>query len=116
VIPGNNGSGAFIYSKEGITQGDPLSMFVYGIGILPLIRQLKAEFPEVEQPWNADDARAGCKFSEIHRFFSRLVEIGPNFGYYPEPPKSILVVPQHCLEAAQALFAGMNFKIMMGSR
>ena len=91
-------------------------MFAYDIGVLPLIRQLKAEFPAVEQRWYADDAGAGAKFSEICRIFSRLVEIGPNFGYYLEPSKSILVVPQHNLEAAQATFADMNFKITTGSR
>ncbi len=111
VIRGNNGTGAFIFSKEGVTQGDPLSMFAYGVGVLPLIHQLKAEFPAVEQPWYAEDAGAGGKFSEIRRIFSRLMEIGPNFGYHPEPSKSILVVPQHSLEAAQASFADMNFKI-----
>jgi hypothetical protein len=33
-----------------------LSMFGYGIGILPLICRLKHEFPAVKQPWYANDA------------------------------------------------------------
>ncbi len=79
VIRNNDGSGAtFLYSKEGVTQGDPLSMFAYGIGILPLIRLLKTKFPAVEQPWYADDAGAGGKFDDIRKFFRRLQEIGPN--------------------------------------
>jgi hypothetical protein len=41
VIRNNDGTGTFLYSKEGVTQGDPLSMFAYGIGLLPLIRALK---------------------------------------------------------------------------
>jgi hypothetical protein len=61
VLRGNDGHAAFIFSKAGVTQGEPLSMFAFGIGILPLIRQLKVEFPQVEQPWYADDARAGAK-------------------------------------------------------
>jgi hypothetical protein len=84
VIRGKDGFGAvFVFSKEGSVQGDPLSMFAYGIGILPLIRQLKKEFPEVKQPWYADDALAGAKFVRIHRQYDRLCEIGPVYGYHP---------------------------------
>jgi hypothetical protein len=115
VLQSNNGTGTFLYSKEGVMQGDPISMFAYGIGILPLICLLKAEFPAVEQPWYADDAGADGKFSEIRCFFSKLQEIGPNFGYYPEPTKSILVVLQHNLEATQIAFPNLNFKVTTGS-
>jgi hypothetical protein len=94
VLQGNNGTGAFIFSKEGVTQGGPLSMFAYRIGTLPLIRLLKAEFLAVKQPWYADDEGSGGNFSEIHHFFHKLHEISPSFGYYPEPSKSILVAPQ----------------------
>jgi hypothetical protein len=116
VIRKNNGTGAFLYSKEGVTQGDPLSMFAYGIGILPLIRLLKTEFPAVEQPWYADDAGAGGKFDDIRKFFRRLQEIGPNYGYFPEPSKSILIVPQHNLEAAQVAFPEFQFEVRTGHR
>ena len=116
MIRGNNGTGVFLYSKEGVTQGDPISMFIYGIGLLPLIRQLKAEFPTVQQPWYADDAGAGGKFDAIRHHFERLQEIGPNFGYYPESSKSILIVPQHNYESALEYFQDLSFTVTTGSR
>ena len=36
-----DGSGHFLYSKEGVTQGDPLNMIAYGIWVLPLIWDLR---------------------------------------------------------------------------
>ena len=39
------GSCHFLHSKEGVTQGDPLSMIAYGIGVLPLIRELREAHP-----------------------------------------------------------------------
>jgi hypothetical protein len=86
----------------------------YRIGILPtLIRQLKSEFLQVEQPWYTDDAGVSAKFDEIERFFRRLCEIGPLFGYYPVPTKSILIMRQHNLEEAQLLFP--DFKVRTGN-
>ena len=42
-----DGSGHFLHSKEGVTQGDPLAMITYGIGVLPLIRVLQVDHPRV---------------------------------------------------------------------
>ena len=54
-----DGSGHFLHSKEGVTQGDPLAMITYGIGVLPLIRELQDTHPRATQPWYADDTGAG---------------------------------------------------------
>jgi hypothetical protein len=116
VIRNNNGSGTFIYSKEGVTQGDPLSMFAYGVGLLPLIRALKKACPEVVQTWYADDAGAAGKFKAIKQQFAKLQEIGPHYGYYPEPTKSILIVSQNNLAAATAAFKDSEFTITTGNR
>eukprot|EP00957_Ditylum_brightwellii_P059948 4551543-Ditylum_brightwellii.AAC.2 len=37
-----------VYSKEGVTQGDPMAMFLYALGILPIINQLKHHQLDVE--------------------------------------------------------------------
>ena len=39
-------------------QGVPLTMIAYGIGILPLIKNIKQEIPDVTQPWYANYAGA----------------------------------------------------------
>jgi hypothetical protein len=74
------------------------------------------EFLEVEQPWYADDAGAGGKCDAIRRQFTRLKEIGPNFGYFPEPSMSILIMPQHSFEHASTAFVDLGFKVTAGSR
>ena len=50
------GEPEIILSQEGVTQGDPLAMVLYGIALLPLAEALQKEFPDVLQPWYADDA------------------------------------------------------------
>ena len=39
-----------ILSKEGITQGCPLTTTGYGLLVLPVIRQLKVEFSDIYSP------------------------------------------------------------------
>ena len=51
------GSGSMLHSKEGITQGDPLSMFIYAIATLPLINTVHHPY-QGSQVSYADDASA----------------------------------------------------------
>ena len=73
------GSGHFLHSKEGVTQGDPLAMITYGIGVLPLIRELREAHPRVTQPWYADEAGAGGTFSKVQSHFQDL-QVGDRPG------------------------------------
>ena len=50
VIRAGESTGRFLHSKEGVTQGYPLTMIAYGLGILPLIRDLQTSYPSVNQP------------------------------------------------------------------
>jgi len=83
------GPTTLLYSKEGITQGDPLSMFMYAVGTLPLIRSLHNP-THWTQLWYADDASVDGFLSDLHDWFSLLCSCGRAFGYFPVPTKSLM--------------------------
>ena len=43
--------GNIIVSQEGTTQGDPLTMPMYALATIPLIKNLKTKDPEIIQIW-----------------------------------------------------------------
>ena len=96
--------GVILYSMEGVTQGDPFAMFVYGIEMLLLTRMIKARVPDALTTWYADDAAAMAKFAHIHRVFDLVEEFGPRYGYFPESTKSMLVVTEGNREKAKEEF------------
>ena len=64
-----------------MTQGEPLAMVAYGIGIVPLIKRMKALYPKITQTWYADDAGALGTFGNIELYFNLLKRFGPGHGY-----------------------------------
>jgi hypothetical protein len=102
VLRQHNRSGAYML-------GDPLSMIVYGLALVPLAQKLHDEFPAVLQPWYADDvAMEGRRASNVVWVMDRLKEAGPARGYYPKPEKSILLT-------AKALLERFEFPVQDGS-
>ena len=82
-------------------QGDPLAMIAYGIGIIPLIKNLKRAIPDVTQPWNADNNGALGAFARLTTYSDLLTEQGPGWGYHPELSKSVLIVRLDNLEVGK---------------
>ena len=101
-----DGSGHFFHSKEVMPQGDTLTMIVYDIGFLPLIRELRNAHPWVNQPWYTDDEGAGGKFQQILEHFRDIQARGPAQGCYLEPTKSILVVALGNIARQRSTFRG----------
>jgi hypothetical protein len=62
-----------------------------------------------------DDVGAGGKFDALRCHFEGLKEIGPNFGYYPESSKIIIIVRQHNYASAQEAFQDLKFTITTSS-
>jgi hypothetical protein len=45
----------------------------------------------------------------------KLQIIGPSYRYFPEPKKSVLIMPFHNLGTARSAFADLKFLVVMGS-
>lgn len=81
IIHGSNES---LYSREGVTQRDPLSMLIYAVAILPLIESLS--YGNI-QSWYADDSSCVANLKDLCDWFDKLCDLDPDYGYYPEPIK-----------------------------
>jgi hypothetical protein len=109
---------SIIYRQDGMTQGDPLSMYFYGLGMLPLIRKLRAHMEEHRfkciQAWYADDSAAQAKLPALAAWLSFLIEHGPTYGYKVELRKTSLVVEHKFAKAAHRLFDTWGVQISAG--
>jgi hypothetical protein len=105
-----------ILSQEGVTQGDALSMVLYGLALLPLSQRLRQEVPTLLQPWYADDCAMGGSTGDIATAMHLLQTLGPARGYFPEPEKSIIVCPSASLEAARQALSAFDFRFCTGHR
>ena len=94
-------------------------MLIYGGVLMPMVRQLKEDYSPVVQPWYAGDAGSTSHFDAIEAFFKDLVKIGPDFGYFPEPSKSILIDRSRNIESGRLFFNEQRrrgFQITTGHR
>ncbi len=69
-----------------------MAMLGYILAILPLIRQLTFEHPNLKHLWYEDDAVVMGNYKDIKNFFISLREQGKTYGYYPGPRKSEMIV------------------------
>ena len=108
-----HGSNEYLFSREGVTQGDPLSMLFYAVAILPLIESLS---DGTIQSWYADDSSCVANLKDLRVWFDKLCDLGPDYGYYPEPSKSFLVIDPSDLPSAQDLFRDTGVQFVSGHR
>ena len=80
-----------ILSREGVTQGDSLSMVLYGITLAPLAEELRAADPGLLPPFYADDAAFDGSEQRRTQLLKLLMRRGLNQGYFPEPAKSLFI-------------------------
>ena len=106
--------GETLLSEEGTTQGDPLAMAMYAIGIIPLIRSLRND--NLQQVWYADDATAGAKIAKLREWWDQLLTTGPDYGYHPNASKTWLIVKEDKYDDACKTFDGTEVNITIEGR
>ena len=67
-------------------------MVAYSIDVIPMIKKLKAAYPDVTQPCSTDDVGALGTYKNIELYFNLQKKIGPGSGYYPEHSESVLTI------------------------
>ena len=107
--------GGEIKSREGTTQGDPVAMAIYAIAIIPLLLIL-IEYSEKEclstkSAAYADDITAAGKLISLRRWWDKLCEIGPKFGYLPNPGKTWIITKEDLIPYATKIFEGTGIKM-----
>ena len=99
-------NGEYVLSCEGTTQGDNAAAPFYSISLRPLMEDLSScsDF----QLFYADDGATAGKLTKLRKWWERLCERGPGFGYFPNGSKSILLVREQYLQKAIDIFAGTD--------
>ena len=69
-------------------QGDPLDMVAYGIGVLPLIKRLKATYPDVTRTWYTENAGALGTYKNIELYLIQYNNLAWVMGITPDPQQS----------------------------
>ena len=85
-------------------------------GHCPTYQKLKIDFPDITHPWYADNASALVMFVIVNACVNLLKRHGLEGGYYPKPPKSVLIVPPKYIEAKKRFFLHHGFKVCRGAR
>ena len=108
-----------ILSREGVTQGDPFSMVLYGITLVPLTEELQAADPGLLSQFYADYAAFNGSARRSAKLLKLLINRGPDRGYFPDPAKSLFISDTQGQEAAaKREFAkeGLDLNSVSGSR
>ena len=92
--------GEEISSEEGTTQGDPLAVPTYALGITPLLSLIQEDkdvnsIQRNKQVAFADDLASVGKLQKLRSWWDKISEKGPLIGYHLKASKSRIVVKDY---------------------
>ena len=106
--------GIEIASEEGSTQGDPVAMPLYLVGVTPLLGSCKTE--GVKHAAFADDVNSAGFLAALRIWWDKVVELGPYIGYDAKASKSWLIVKPEYYEDAKRIFEGSGLNITVDGK
>ncbi|XP_047494101.1 uncharacterized protein LOC125042504 [Penaeus chinensis] len=107
----HTGNSDTIESAEGTTQGDPVAMAMYAIGLLRLQDHISHEKTQVKQVAYADDLAGAGKINDLRKWWDLIQRHGPPKGYHPNAQKSILIVKPGNIEKTKECFGNLEIQI-----
>ena len=110
-IEGGDNVNDVIKSEEGTTQGDPVAMAMYAIGLSVLQDSLAFEKTNIKSVAYADDYIGAGTIQNLHEWWYKLENMGKKFGYITNAEKSWLIVKPAKEEAARELFKNSSIQI-----
>ena len=78
--------------REGVTHGEPLSIVIYRITLIPLEEKIRATDPGRLTPFYTNDAAFGRLERGGAKLMKMLLEQGPDQGYFPGMVKYLFIV------------------------
>lgn len=79
-------------------------------------RAHKGDDAQGVQAWYADDAQCIGLLKALRKWWDKLLEVGPLFGYHPNPGKTYLIVKSNLIQFAESLFEGTGVVICTGKK
>ena len=94
-------------------------MVLYRITLVPLAKELRAADPGILSPFYADNAAFDGSRQRSAQLLKLLMKMRPDWGYFPEPAKSLFILetPGQEEAAKRALAVeGLTLNFVSGSQ
>ena len=104
--------GGELSSKEGTTQGDPIAMGMYALGLMSLLTSvITSETNKLYKSHSLTTLREVGTIDELQKWWENVLYYGPYLGYHVNELKSWLITKEDHLEQARQKFKNSAIKI-----